>query len=390
MADARDIRAWNEFVDSEERNPYLEADGPRMLRHRRRTGASSGNGSTGGSGQRRSNRARHPILSVFLWLGLFCAVAMCALRMLPVDQGSGSIVPEVVSFIPWLAIPVAGAFVLAILWRRRFLALTAALVLGLLVFWHVGYFVSGTRISDEARRIGRTELSTTDRVVRVMTLNTLNGHANAEDIVRIVRENRIEVLAMQEVTRPLLDELEAAGIFEVLPHYVYGEASSWDNGGINVLFSVEQMTDQNRNLLPMDLSSMPAGSLDVGGVTLRFVSIHPGSPHLGGQSIWNEGLSTIGSLSEYDHRYVILGDFNSTWNHARFRALLGTTFVDAGQQAGEGFHMSYPSHGFVPALIEIDHIVFTRGAGIRVGDMSCVSVRGTDHLALIATLEVDG
>ena len=131
-------------------------------------------------------------------------------------------------------------------------------------------------------------------------------------------------------------------------------------------------------------------------------------PKLGGQDLWNAGLDTIGSLSDYDHAYVIMGDFNSTWNHARFRALLGESFVDASQQAGEGFHMTWPSDltayvenslpvevdvpqsvlSHVPAIIEIDHIVYAADAGIYVGGFKTARISGTDHLALIATLEV--
>ena len=343
----------------------------------------------GNDAPKRHRRSRHPILSGFLWMGIFFAAAMCALRMLPVDRSSGRIIPEIVAFMPWLIVPVAVIFVLALLWRRLLLIPVSGICLALLLWWHGGYFVPANRISDEARTTGQTQVSTEDRVVRVMTLNTLNGHANAAQVVQAVRDNNVEVLALQEVTRSFLDELSAAGIYDVLPYYVFGEASQWDNGGINVLYSMAPMSNQNSNLLPMELSSMPAGSIDCAGTTLRFVSIHPGSPHLGGHNLWNTGLSTIGSLSEYDHRYVIMGDFNSTWDHARFRELLGTTFVDASQQAGEGFHMSYPANILVP-LIEIDHIVYTKDVGVRAGDLKCVRIDGTDHFALVATLEVNG
>ena len=44
----------------------------------------------------------------------------------------------------------------------------------------------------------------------------------------------------------------------------------------------------------------------------------------------------------------------------------------------------------LPPLIEIDHVVDSRDAGIVVGDLETVEVSGTDHLALLATLEVVG
>ena len=80
-----------------------------------------------------------------------------------------------------------------------------------------------------------------------------------------------------------------------------------------------------------------------------------------------------------------MGDFNSTWDHPRFRALLGDRFVDAGEQAGEGYHFTYPGNSKIPPVIEIDHIIHDKG--VTVADLETVTVPGSDHRALLATLE---
>lgn len=49
--------------------------------------------------------------------------------------------------------------------------------------------------------------------------------------------------------------------------------------------------------------------------------------------------------------------------------------------------MTYPANSTIPPLIEIDHIVYSRDAGLYVGDLQTISVAGSDHLALLATLE---
>ena len=51
--------------------------------------------------------------------------------------------------------------------------------------------------------------------MRVMTLNTKNGNADAEQIVSIVRDQHVEVLAMQEVSGSLIERLSAAGLDEL-------------------------------------------------------------------------------------------------------------------------------------------------------------------------------
>ncbi|KFI83296.1 hypothetical protein BPSY_0392 [Bifidobacterium psychraerophilum] len=80
-----------------------------------------------------------------------------------------------------------------------------------------------------------------------------------------------------------------------------------------------------------------------------------------------------------------MGDYNSTWDHSIFRSLLGSRFVDSSEQAGEGFHMTYPANSDLPSVIEIDHIVHDKG--VVVGDMKTVEIAGSDHKALLATLE---
>ena len=336
-------------------------------------------------------RARHGLISLFMWLGMLVVLVLMAARMVPSSRSAGRVIPELVAFVPFAVLPTLVVVLLSILWHRRILAVLSALCLATLVVWHVGYFVPRHTLSDTARSATSTSSGTApntdDRVLRLMTLNTLNGRVSASKVVDVVRTQKVELLALQEVSQGFLQELSDAGIHDLLPYSVLGSSGRSDNGGINVLFSATQMSDQNTSLLPIETSAMPAGSLSIGGTTVRFVSAHPNSPHKGGQGLWSEGLTTIAKLANYSHSYVILGDFNATWDHARFRELLGSSFVDAGEQAGEGFHMTYPANSTIPPLIEIDHIVYSRDAGLYVGDLQTISVAGSDHLALLATLE---
>lgn len=336
-------------------------------------------------------RARHGLISLFMWLGMLVVLVLMAARMVPSSHSAGRVIPELVAFVPFAVLPTLVVVLLSTFWHRRILAVLSTLCLVTLVVWHIGYFAPRHTLSDTARSATSTSSGTApntdDRVLRLMTLNTLNGRVSASKVVDVVRTQKVELLALQEVSQGFLQELSDAGIHDLLPYSVLGSSGRSDNGGINVLFSATQMSDQNTSLLPIETSAMPAGSLAIGGTTVRFVSAHPNSPHKGGQGLWSEGLTTIAKLANYRHSYVILGDFNATWDHARFRELLGSSFVDAGEQAGEGFHMTYPANSTIPPLIEIDHIVYSRDVGLYVGDLQTINVAGSDHLALLATLE---
>ena len=339
-------------------------------------------------GPRNRRPAKHGCLSALLWLVVLAVVALMAIRCLPSHMSAGNMVPELVSFVPLAVPPVLLCMVLAVLWRRRVLAVACAVVLAVIGVWHSGYIVGDARVSDAARVAVQTKADTSDRFARVMTLNTAHGEASAVDIVRICREQHVEVLCLQELPPNMLEDLERAGIDDLFPHHVVSEGATYiSNGGRNGIWTMAPMDSVSENLLPIRTSSMPAANVTVGSRTVRIVTVHPNSPVRGAQDLWDEGLSTIQSLKEYDHAYLLMGDFNSTWDHARFRDLLGTSFCDAGESSGQGPHMTYPSGGPVPSLIEIDHIVYSRDSGIVVSDLQTVSVRGSDHKALLGTLE---
>ena len=333
-------------------------------------------------------RGRHGVLSALLWLVMAGVYGLLALRMIPASHAAGSAVPELVSFMPVALVPTIVCLALALLWSRRVLAVACALALAVNGWWHIGYFTGSARVSSEATAAVASTNTTADSYARVMTCNTYNGQASAVDIVNLVREKHVEVLCLQELTDGMVDDLERAGIDELLPyHVVSAGASAISNGGRNGIWTAAPQDNVSRNLLPIDTSSMPAASIQVGDATVRIVSVHPNSPVRGAEDLWDEGLSVIGSLSDYGHAYLIMGDFNSAWDHARFRELLGTTFADAGQASGGGMHMTYPANKAIPALVEIDHIVYSKNSGIMVSSLETAQVSGTDHLALIATLE---
>ena len=337
---------------------------------------------------RRHRRPRRPLVSAALWLVVLGVCALMALRTLPTDLANGRIVPEVVSFVPLALIPTIICLAIALLSRRRLLLVVCVLALAINGWWHAGYFAGRARVSSAAEYTVSTSAATDDSYARVMTVNTLNGAASAKQIVAVCRAEHVEVLCLQELTNGMVADLMAAGIDEVLPYHVVSEgASAISNGGRNGIWTAAPQDNVSRNLLPIETSSMPAADIVIGSITVRIVSVHPNSPVRGAEGLWDKGLSVIGSLSDYGHGYLIMGDFNSTWDHARFRTLLGTRFADASQASGEGFHMTYPSNKIVPSLIEIDHIVYARDSGITVSSLKAVEITGTDHKALIGTLE---
>lgn len=335
----------------------------------------------------------HRYLDGLLWVTTFGVMAVMVLRMTPNGLDGKRYIPLIVAFVPWMAVLSAAILLISLISRRRLLAVISVLCLVMQLVWHVGFLYPRVSLSSAARTaVASATASVDDRYARLMTLNTRNGQADAAQIVQTVREQHVEVLALQELNSSMISRLNEAGIRELLPYSVVASTSSSDNGGVNGLWGAAPMSERTGDLIPIEASSIPAASIDFDGTVIRFGSVHPFSPRPSNQGLWDRGLGSISQLREDDHTFVLMGDFNATWDHASFRYLLGGRFVDAGESAGEWFHMTYPANkrlfGWipVPAAVEIDHIVHDRS--VVVGDLDAVTVSGSDHKALLGTLEV--
>lgn len=341
--------------------------------------------------QSRSRTHRYP--DGLLWVVTFGVMAVMVLRMTPNGLDGKRYIPLIVAFVPWMAVLSAAILLISLISRRRLLSVISVLCLVIQLVWHAGFLYPRVSLSSAARTaVTAVTASVDDRYARLMTLNTRNGQADAAQIVQTVREQHVEVLALQELNASMISRLNEAGIRELLPYSVVANASSSDNGGVNGLWSAAPMSERTGDLIPIEASSIPAASIDFDGTVIRFGSVHPFSPRPSNQGLWDRGLGSISQLREDDHTFVLMGDFNATWDHASFRYLLGGRFVDAGENAGEWFHMTYPANKKlfgvipVPAAVEIDHIVHDRG--VVVGDLDAVTIAGSDHKALLGTLEV--
>ena len=332
------------------------------------------------------------ILTIALWLATAIILLAMLLRMLPNGLDGKRYVPIIVALMPWLGFLSAAITVVAFAVRRiggrALLAVIGVVCVVVQIGWHWGYIEPRRTISGNARQAVAQAAAdglpdTSDKYARIMTFNTKQGTADAGRIVEIVKNEHVEILALQEATWNLLDRLNKAGIADYLPYSVAAQQTWHDNGGVNVLYSAAPMENVKQNLIPVESSSVPAATIDFAGTKVRFGSVHPFSPRPRNQGLWNRSLDSLAQLQRYDNLYVLMGDFNSTWDHASFRYLLGGRFLDSGEQAGEGLHMTYPA--MLP-VAEIDHIVHDKG--VVVGDLETKYIPGSDHRALLATLEV--
>lgn len=214
--------------------------------------------------------------------------------------------------------------------------------------------------------------------LRVATVNAHVGNADPRALVRLVRTERIDVLAVQELPSVGISALADAGLDRLLPHQELHP--EYDTS----IYSKIPLTHG----APLDAeTAWPQTTADVtvGGRTVRLVAVHTYYP-LGDAERWTRDMTALASVARNSGPdTVFLGDFNASLDHAPMRELLAAGLTDIHAELGRGWARTWPAgKSLVPPLIQIDHVLHGPGlAGVSVAERT---VPGTDHRAVVAVL----
>ncbi len=348
-----------------------------------RSGNTAGTMSPHAPQPRPARQGRHPVYAALAYILGIPTILLLALRFLPAPFDHVVPIPALVSATPWLTVPALAALVLALVSHRRLIALLMAVCLALEVVWQAPFYLDTShRLSQDAIERGEQDGST----LRVMTLNAYFGQADADQIAGIVKDEGVDVLALEEVTPELTERLEASALPDLLPYRV-GE-----NLGQQI-WSRLPLYDEAVDEVGFAVSPMCAATVRVGDDELRFVAVHTTAPVRNWGAQWASSIGLVGSLAQEPYlsgepRYVLMGDFNATYDHRVFREMLGERFADAARSSGAGLDFTWPSHlGGIPQLVSIDHVILDEG--VSAAQLTTATVEGTDHQALLCTIGVE-
>ncbi|WP_082618556.1 endonuclease/exonuclease/phosphatase family protein [Oerskovia sp. Root22] len=309
-------------------------------------------------------------VGLVLWVVGGLVLAMTLVRAVPYDGVTP--LAQIVGVTPWV-VPLAllvAATALAV--RRRLLAILCAVALAAQAAWVAPFFVPGQGIEADAQG-----------TLRVLTVNAYFGQADAAAVVRLVHDQDADVLAVVELTADFHDRLEAAGIEAVMPHHLDAKVGTGSPG--SGLWSRTALTDPDTT--EWSTFAMPAATVDVDGTPVRVTAVHPVPPLPEITGVWHQEMADLARRAHDEPLpQVLLGDFNSTYDHASFRAVLGDRFHDATRTAGRGLNLSWPVGERIPTFLDLDHVVVDEG--MRVDDLTSLAVPGSDHRALAVTVQV--
>ncbi|MFD5136367.1 endonuclease/exonuclease/phosphatase family protein [Streptomyces sp. NPDC058378] len=214
--------------------------------------------------------------------------------------------------------------------------------------------------------------------LRVATVNADGGRAEARALVELIRTERIDVLAVEQMPSAGVDALDEAGLGALMP---YRELHpEYDSS----LYSRHPLSDGGTTDVDTAWPQTTA-EVTVGGHTVQLVAVHTYYP-LGDTKRWSRDMAALTSVARRSGPdTVFLGDFNASLDHSPMRKLLSAGLTDTHAELGRGWARTWPvGHALVPPLVQLDHVLHGSGlAGVSVGEHT---VPGTDHRAVVAVL----
>jgi endonuclease/exonuclease/phosphatase (EEP) superfamily protein YafD len=313
---------------------------------------------------------RRIVWTVLLWLSLIPAAIWLLARTFGWDAGFWV---QLLAFTPyvavWTLIPVLGALV-----TRRWAAAAVATLIAL------GFATAAVpRVLADGDKGPSTGVE-----LRVMTANVLFGGADADEIVALVRDNQIDVLAVQEFSERTQQSLKAAGLEQLLPFNQL--APEWGASGSG-LYSRYGFAEQAARRNDGGFQQAHAVVQVPGAGTIYVESVHPLAPASRDMvSGWSGDLGdqvpAAGGLPK-----ILMGDFNATLDHKPLRDLIDTGYRDAADTVGKGWIGTWgPYDGDPIPPVTIDHVLADDRIGVK--DVQVHSVKDSDHRAVIAWLVI--
>lgn len=292
-------------------------------------------------------------------------LAIAVLRVAGID-GNVVVIPAV-ALTPYIAAGGALLFLISFLLGRRIIALGVLLMavsLGVLLL---------------PRIQGNDQPVVHGVHVRVLAANLNDGKVSAATIEKLVLDNKVDIAVLPELSRAETPGLDEPGIFDALPYRVLdpGVVGSGDGSGILSRFPLRQTA-----LVEALELSMPSAVVDLPGRDdIEIVAAHVQSA-LHSADVWKRDLNRLPPTLPARVR-LLAGDFNATWDHASFRHLLDSGYLDAAEQTGNGLVPTWAGWG--PPLT-IDHVLFDRRCAVR--EYQVLDLPGSDHNAILADLQL--
>jgi endonuclease/exonuclease/phosphatase (EEP) superfamily protein YafD len=303
------------------------------------------------------------------WLLVMPGAILALVRVLGLERGP---LVQLLAFTPYAAAAALLPLAIALLARRWGPAAVAAMAV--LAF---AVAVVPRVVPDGAAP------PPTGPVVRILTANLRFGGVDPEAVVELVHDQRVDALALQELTGDAARGLAQAGLGHDLP---YREVHPEGGASGSAIYSRFPLTHGGVRVNPGGFWQAYATMAVPGGPPLMVESVHPCAPFgLNQLDCWRADLAGQPPATPDGPVRVLAGDFNATLDHAALRRLIGTGYRDAAASVGTGLTPTWGAYGGrkVPP-VTLDRVLADERIGVR--DVSVHPLPESDHRAVVAEL----
>lgn len=307
-----------------------------------------------------------------LWRDILCWALVAPLVFLLVVRvfglESGPILVPVISWVPPLTLVAFAVAIVAFYLGKKAPALVA---LGV-CFWFVLILLPRNAANEPGPTI--------EPEVRVLAANLYRGHADLDELVRLVEEEDVDVLALSEVTSRVPARLQELGLPGLLPNADYTRLAKARPGG--AIYSRLPIVSEPPILSPL----MPRATVIAGDTEIEFVAVHTTAPFPEAIDFWRQSIEKLPAADEPGTQ-LLVGDFNATLDHVELRDLIDTGYSDAAEKTGDGLAPTWPAGRVIPPGVTIDHVL--ADPALEVLDYQVHELPGSDHRAIVATVAPD-
>jgi endonuclease/exonuclease/phosphatase (EEP) superfamily protein YafD len=237
--------------------------------------------------------------------------------------------------------------------------------------------------------------------LRVMTINQLYTNERIADLIKAIRAQDADIIAIQELSTPLA---EAAGQ-QLSDRYPYQFLSPGpEDYGLGILSRYPLLaTERTRGFMGQQMT------VDVDGMPITVVNVHLNAPQAQTRRLrqfrpvkvvldYDTSLRARdfpGLLQEIDTiagPLIVMGDFNTSDREPPY-ADLATRLQDAYRETGWGFGFTFPNDKQLARLkvpfplVRIDYVWSRAGIVPTTARVVCDS-GGSDHCAVVADLRI--
>jgi endonuclease/exonuclease/phosphatase (EEP) superfamily protein YafD len=321
-----------------------------------------------------SSPARRVLLLVgrLSYLVVGPVAVLSALRILRLESTRSVVAFE--TFLPYFLLSAYVALVIALVARMKVLIVLCCALVACHVVWTVPEYTQHHALPDAARTAPKFTL---------YSHNVLFDNPTPEAEAAHIRSVDADVVFLEELGVPTLHALDKAHAFDAYPYRATNHGYSTDGLGI---FSKTPLV----NTTPVASPGFPQlrSETVIDGRTVVLWNVHMIAPVGGPISDWK------GDIHQLDQRLtgetgdvVVAGDFNATYQHRPFRALLDDGVHDVAMDRGRAWQRTWPANGELSkklgGFIRIDHVL-TKGkiVGTAIGTGPG---NGSDHASLRTT-----